>query len=294
MAPSKKTNNGRSPLVSQRSQITAFFTKKPGTASASPSPSPRPVLHKQNHHSSPNTSSFQSPSPILYTPSPLSSKRKKPLLVVGTDLSTFSSEKSNIDKKIYGPEVVERRVRVYWPLDKSWYEGCVKSFDKLSGKHLVVYDDSEEEMLNLSEENIVWDDEEPTKKLRRLRKMSVVEDEEDNSEKFEDDSEDEDWVENVEKAVMEEEDRLDDMDLDEEEESGKCDRSKNVSSRNRSGSGGNKLGANASKKSKFFENVKSSYQKVSPTVNGDTLPKPMKENTSDSTWYMGSLSSRDG
>lgn len=279
MAPSKKTSNGRSPLVNQQSQITAFFTKNPGTASSSPSPSPSPLLRKQNPHSSSNTSSFQSPSSC--SPSPLLSKRKKPLLVVGMDLSNLSSEKSNSVQKTYGPEVVERRIRVYWPLDKSWYEGCVKSFDKLSGKHLVLYNDFEEETLNLSEENIEWVDEEPAKKLRRLRKFSVVEDEEDDTEKFEDDSEDEDWVENVEKAVMKEEDRLDDMDLDEEEESGKCERNKILYSRKESASGGNKLGSNASKKSKFFENPKSSNQKVSPVVNVDKLPKPMKDSSAD-------------
>lgn len=284
MGQSKKTSNGRSPLVNQQSQITAFFTKNPGRAFSSPSPSPSPLLHKQNPCSSSNTSSFQSPSPSpsSCTPSPLLSKRKKPLLVVGTDLSNLSSEKSNSVQKTYGPEVVERRIRVYWPLDKSWYEGHVKSFDQLSGKHLVLYNDFEEEMLNLSEENIEWVDEEPAKKLRRLRKFLVVEDEEDDAEKFEDDSEDEDWVENMEKAVMEEEDRLDDMDLDEEEENGKCERNKIVYSRKQSGSGGNKLGSNASKKSKFFENPESSNQKASPAVNGDKLPKPLKDSSADS------------
>ncbi|XP_073149982.1 DNA mismatch repair protein MSH6 isoform X2 [Henckelia pumila] len=287
MGSSNKTSNGRSPLVNQQSQITAFFTKRPGTASSSPSPSPSPVLRKQNPHSSANTSSFQSPRPSSKpsTSSPLSSKRKKPQLVVGTDLPTFSSENSNSDKTTYGPEVVERRVRVYWPLDKSWYEGCVKSFDKLSGKHLVVYDDSEEEVLHLSEENIEWVNGEPAKKLRRLRKISVVEEEEDDTEKVEDDSEDEDWVENVEKTAMEEEDRLDDMDLDEEEEFGKCDRNKNLHSRKESGSGsgsgGNKRGSNASKKSKFFVKLKSSNLKVSPAVDGDKLPKPMKDSSAD-------------
>jgi len=44
--------------------------------------------------------------------------------------------------------VVERRVRVYWPLDKSWFEGRVKSYDDESKKHLIQYDDSEEELLD--------------------------------------------------------------------------------------------------------------------------------------------------
>ncbi|KAI3449400.1 hypothetical protein Pfo_006065 [Paulownia fortunei] len=189
MAPSKKTSNGRSPLVNQQRQITAFFGKNP-ESSSSPSPSTSPALSKQNPNPSP------SPSPI--TPSPLQSKREKPVLVIGPNLTSSSPGNRSSDKKSYGAEVVDRRIRVYWPLDKSWYDGCVKSFDKISGKHLVQYDDAEEEMLNLLEEKIEWIEEPAKKKLRRLRRISVLEDEEedeDDLKELENDSDDSDWGE---------------------------------------------------------------------------------------------------
>lgn len=120
--------------------------------------------------------------------------------------------------------MVGKRVKVYWPLDKSWYEGCVKSFDKVSGKHWVQYDDSEEELLDLSKEKVEWI-EGSVKKFRRLRKMSVVEeDDEDDKDKEGlegggdgDDSTDEDWGKNVNKEVVEDEEE-ESMDLDDEEE----------------------------------------------------------------------------
>jgi DNA mismatch repair protein MSH6 len=57
-------------------------------------------------------------------------------------------------------------------LDKAWYEGYVKSFDKDANKHLVQYDDAEEELLDLEKEKIEWVDESVKKKLRRLRRGS--------------------------------------------------------------------------------------------------------------------------
>lgn len=119
---------------------------------------------------------------------------------------------------------MNRRIRVYWPLDKTWYEGCVKSFDKVSGKHLVEYDDADEELLDLSKEKIEWV-EGSVRKFRRLRKVSVVldEDEEENEGNVggvDDDSSDEDWGKN---GVIKEEEEADggecseDMELEDEE-----------------------------------------------------------------------------
>lgn len=119
---------------------------------------------------------------------------------------------------------VGKRVKVFWPLDKTWYEGCVKSFDTESGKHLVQYDDAEEELLDLSKEKVEWIEEGSVKKFRRLRKMSVVEDEEE-EEKVEsggdgDDSTDEDWGKNAEKEVVEDEEESMELDDEDEEEGG--------------------------------------------------------------------------
>lgn len=107
-------------------------------------------------------------------------------------------------------------------MDKCWYEGCVKSFDKSSGKHLVQYDDEEEEMLNLSQERIEWIETPVVTKFRRLRRLKVVEDEEEEKldaiESGGDDSEDEDWGNNANEEAEEGEDCLADMDLEAEEE----------------------------------------------------------------------------
>uniref|UniRef100_A0A803M7J7 DNA mismatch repair protein n=1 Tax=Chenopodium quinoa TaxID=63459 RepID=A0A803M7J7_CHEQI len=93
-------------------------------------------------------------------------------------------------------------------MDEAWYEGCVNSFDKVSGKHLVEYDDGEEEMIDLSKEKIEWIEVEggscvKKSRKRRLRKVSIVVDDEEEKEgegnvgPVEDDSSDEDWGKNV-------------------------------------------------------------------------------------------------
>lgn len=176
-------------------------------------------------------------------------------------------------KKSPGDEVVGKRIRVYWPLDQSWYEGCVKSFNKISGQHLVQYDDAEEETLDLSKEEVEWIDE-PVKKFRRLRRISMIEDEneEENVEVLDsggDDSADENWGKNVEKEVIE--DVSEDMDLDEEVdyrvESARKTLVKKLDSKKRKNDGGEKL--RYSKKNKNCADV-SITKLFEPMVNNDS------------------------
>ncbi|KAK1281168.1 DNA mismatch repair protein MSH6 [Acorus gramineus] len=196
MASSRRLSNGRSPAVKQQRQITSFFT--PGKNSISPSPNPNP-----------------SPSPKNETSTP-QEKRKKPLLVIGPTTPTISAAKS------YSGEVVGRRVRVFWPLDESWYEGCVRSFDEASGKHVVQYDDAEEETLVLGKERIEWVAEEEGSggRLRRLRRKSgfcvmLAKDDKSSDEGVgEDDENDEDWGKGVEETSDED---LGGIGLEEEE-----------------------------------------------------------------------------
>ncbi|XVF72730.1 hypothetical protein PTKIN_Ptkin12aG0143800 [Pterospermum kingtungense] len=227
MAASRRLSNGRSPLVNQQRQITSFFTK-----ANSSSPSSSPTLAKQtsklNPNPNPRRSPSKSPSPSPTTPSPIQSKLKKPLLVIGRTPSVTLSKP--VDKS-YGKEVVEKRIKVYWPLDKAWYEGTVKYFDKESGKHLVQYDDGEEEELDLGKEKIEWVKDCGTGRLKRLRrggsssasKKVVIDDEDEDvaenvSEKSDDDdSSDEDWGKNVEKEASEDVEE-EDMDLEDEKE----------------------------------------------------------------------------
>jgi len=223
MGPSRRNSNGRSPLVNQQRQITSFFTK---------TPSPSPTLAKTNQKPNPNHDSDSNPSPssTTLTPSPLNPKPNKSLLVIGASVSPPSASSS-----LYGQEVVGRRVKVYWPLDKAWYEGSVKSFDKSTSKHVVRYLDDEEESLILAQEKIEWLHESSTKKLKRLRrgfsdirKMEIDEEElKEESNKGEeeqqdnvnddDDSNDEDWGKNA--ASLEDAgDGEEDTDLEDEDE----------------------------------------------------------------------------
>ncbi|KAL8142654.1 hypothetical protein V2J09_015686, partial [Rumex salicifolius] len=224
---SRRQSNGRSPLVNPQRQITSFFTiasqsKSPSQPPPSkPSPSPNVTYSISKLNSKAVTNPNSSPSPN--TPSPLNERSKpktnstRPLLVIGEQPSASPSvAASENDKELYGDEVINKRIRVYWPLDKSWYEGCVKSFNKMSGKHLIQYEDGEEELLDLSKEKIEWL-EGSVKKFKRLRRVLVVNEEEEEEKVTErDDSDDEDWCKNAEAGDVE--DCLEDMELEEEEE----------------------------------------------------------------------------
>ncbi|GER51737.1 sister chromatid cohesion protein PDS5 homolog A [Striga asiatica] len=60
----------------------------------------------------------------------------------------------------YGKELVGSKVRVWWPKDKMFYEGVVESFDSVKKRHKVLYNDGDEEILNLGREKweLVKDD----------------------------------------------------------------------------------------------------------------------------------------
>ncbi|XVF34454.1 hypothetical protein REPUB_Repub18cG0060100 [Reevesia pubescens] len=48
--------------------------------------------------------------------------------------------------------VLNRRIKVFWPLDKSWYYGLVNDYDNERKLHHVKYDDRDEEWINLQNE----------------------------------------------------------------------------------------------------------------------------------------------
>lgn len=179
-----------------------------------------------------------------------------------------------------------KRIRVFWPLDKAWYEGTVKSFDKVANKHLVQYEDDEEELLDLEKEKFEWV-QETLKKFKRLRRgafdsseavkiveedkdvkgikpvqrrrgvKAVVEEEDEEEENGGDDSSDEDWGQNAVEEVM---------DLDEEEEEDVVKGSKGkggekCGSRKRKSSEGEKLGSAKKNKGGF------KFSLVQPTSN---------------------------
>ncbi|CDP17604.1 unnamed protein product [Coffea canephora] len=54
--------------------------------------------------------------------------------------------------KEYGEKLIGSRIKVWWPIDRQFYEGAIDSFDPLRKKHKVLYVDGDEENLNLKKE----------------------------------------------------------------------------------------------------------------------------------------------
>ncbi|KAK1360078.1 Armadillo-type fold [Heracleum sosnowskyi] len=80
-------------------------------------------------------------------------------------------------------KLVGRKVKVWWPLDKKFYEGAVASFDSLTQMHKVLYADGDEETLNLRMER--WElleeqatpaasDKSPKKKKAKTGSASLI------------------------------------------------------------------------------------------------------------------------
>lgn len=70
--------------------------------------------------------------------------------------------------------VLNRRIKVFWPLDQSWYYGLVNDYDKERKLHHVKYDDCDEEWINLQNERfklLLFPSEVPGKVERRKSKV---------------------------------------------------------------------------------------------------------------------------
>ena len=52
-------------------------------------------------------------------------------------------------------ELIGKRIRVWWPLDKKYYKGLVTAFNSKTGKHMVAYEDGDKEKVALKKER--WD-----------------------------------------------------------------------------------------------------------------------------------------
>ncbi|PWA68316.1 phospholipase-like protein [Artemisia annua] len=51
----------------------------------------------------------------------------------------------------HAENLVGSRIKVWWPADKSYYEGVMESFDRRKMKHKVLYDDGDEDVLDLNQ-----------------------------------------------------------------------------------------------------------------------------------------------
>ncbi|KAJ6833750.1 sister chromatid cohesion protein PDS5-like protein A [Iris pallida] len=59
---------------------------------------------------------------------------------------------SGLEECLGDEELVGSRIKVWWPLDKAFYEGIVQSYDPQKKKHKILYDDDEIEILHLDKE----------------------------------------------------------------------------------------------------------------------------------------------
>lgn len=71
-------------------------------------------------------------------------KRQKPKPISGLVKCSIQDSGST--------DLVGHRIKVWWPLDKIFYEGIVQSYDSSKKKHTVLYDDGDVEVLNLAKE----------------------------------------------------------------------------------------------------------------------------------------------
>lgn len=68
-------------------------------------------------------------------------------------------------------DLVDCRIKVWWPMDKCFYEGVVKSYDPEKKKHVVLYNDGDVEVLRLEKERweLIDDDHKLKKKTNITR-----------------------------------------------------------------------------------------------------------------------------
>ncbi|KAK1317916.1 DNA mismatch repair protein MSH6 [Acorus calamus] len=100
----------------------------------------------------------------------VSSRKPKRRSIAG--LGKCSSQKPvNSDVKMIGS-----RIKVWWPMDKEFYEGIVQSYDQGMKKHTILYDDGDVEVLQLDKER--WeliDNNDKPKKKQKLERSSFSE-----------------------------------------------------------------------------------------------------------------------
>jgi len=53
-----------------------------------------------------------------------------------------------------GAALVGWKVRVFWPAEKAWFYGVVEAFDAQTGKHSVVYEDGDEQIVSLTKRGV--------------------------------------------------------------------------------------------------------------------------------------------
>ncbi|XP_050288244.1 sister chromatid cohesion protein PDS5 homolog A isoform X1 [Quercus robur] len=95
--------------------------------------------------------------------SPMGSSRKRKRRSIA-GLAKCTSKAGGLDIE----DLSGCRIKVWWPMDKKFYQGTVKSYDPLKGKHVVLYEDGDVEVLRLEKERweLVDNGRKPSKKQK--------------------------------------------------------------------------------------------------------------------------------
>ncbi|MED6138901.1 hypothetical protein PIB30_078895 [Stylosanthes scabra] len=74
-------------------------------------------------------------------------------------------------------DLIGCRIKVWWPMDKEFYEGTIKSYDPSKGKHVILYEDGDVEVLRLEKERweLVDKGRKSTKKMKPSKPLSTPE-----------------------------------------------------------------------------------------------------------------------
>ncbi|XP_017226187.1 sister chromatid cohesion protein PDS5 homolog A isoform X2 [Daucus carota subsp. sativus] len=67
-------------------------------------------------------------------------------------------------------DLIDCKIKIWWPMDKQFYEGVVKSYDQNKNKHVIKYDDGDVEVLCLDKER--WELVEKGRKTTKKVKVS--------------------------------------------------------------------------------------------------------------------------
>ncbi|CAI9270247.1 unnamed protein product [Lactuca saligna] len=76
------------------------------------------------------------------------------------------------DKESHTTDLIGKRIQVWWPMDKVFYEGLVKAYDHQKKKHVVLYNDGEVEVLRLDKERWKLMDKTPKPPPTKRNKVS--------------------------------------------------------------------------------------------------------------------------
>ncbi|XP_044496291.1 sister chromatid cohesion protein PDS5 homolog A-like [Mangifera indica] len=98
-----------------------------------------------------------------------STKKRKRRSIAGLAKCTTKNRGVNIE------DLIGYRIKVWWPLDKEFYEGTVKSYDPIQQKHVILYDDGDVEVLRLHKERweLLDNSRKPTKKSKSTSRKSA-------------------------------------------------------------------------------------------------------------------------